>query len=182
MAVQSENRETKTLNNQPVFSMSNDDNLKKWREGGRSQRINIVLFALAVVAMVLLAIRIASSAPSPQTDEHPSGHAGPRSQGAERRLAWLSEKLKLTDEQKSKIKPMLEDEHKQLMALREDSALSRQEKRAKFEEIHASTFDRMRPILTDQQQATLKQIQEQRQQRMKARRERGSESLGPRNE
>ncbi len=179
MEVQFENTETKTMNTPPVFSLANDNNLKKWRAGGRSQRTTLLLFTLAIVIMLLLAIRIASSAPFPQTDEHPSGHAGPRSQGAEQRLAWLSDKLTLTDDQKSKIKPILEDEHKQLMALREDSSLSRQEKWAKFGEIHASTFDRMRPILTDQQQATLKQIQEQREQRRKARRQRGSESSGP---
>jgi len=85
------------------------------------------------------------------------------------RLAWLRDKLTLTDDQNSKIKPILEDEHNQLMALRENSSLSRQEQWAKFGEIHASTFDRILPILTDQQQATLKQIQEQQEQRMKAR-------------
>ena len=164
-----------------AHSTTIDNTLQDWRMGGRRQRTKFVLFTLAMLAMVLLAIRIASSAPLPQAGEHGNWHKGARGRGSGQQLAWLSDKLKLTDDQKSQIKPILEDEHKQLAALREDSSLSREQKRAKFREIHTSTFDKIRPILTDQQQATLQQIQTQREERMKARRQKDGESSGPQN-
>jgi Spy/CpxP family protein refolding chaperone len=68
---------------------------------------------------------------------------------------------------RAKIQPLLEDEHKQLAALRENTSLSREEKQAKFKQIH--TYDQIKPILTEQQQATLKQLQQQREHGMKAR-------------
>ena len=165
---------------------TNSDNslqncLQNWRTGGRLPRAKFVLFTLALLAIILLGIRIASSAPLPQAGEHGNWHNGARGHGPEQRLAWLSDKLKLTDDQKSQIKPVLEDEHNQLTALREESSLSREQKRAKFREIHTSTFDKIRPILTDQQQATLQQIQTQREERMKARRQKKGESSGPQN-
>src|SRR3989442_430224 len=165
---------------------TNSDNslqncLQNWRTGGRLPKAKFVLFTLAMLAILLLAIRIASSAPLPQAGEHGNWHDGARGHGPEQRLAWLSDKLKLTDDQRSQIKPILEDEHKQLAALREDSSLSREQKRAKFREIHTSTFDKIRPILTDQQQATLQQIQTQREERMKARRQKDGESPGSQN-
>ena len=150
-----------------------EDDLKKWRVGGRSERTYLLLFALAIVAMVLLGIKVASSAPFPQAGQQQGWHHGPM--GPEQELGLLSDKLKLTEDQKSKIKPILEDEHKQLSALHEDTSLTREEKQAKFKQIHTSAYDQINPILTEQQQATLKQLQQQRHQGMKGRHQNGSE-------
>src|SRR6516162_2877377 len=110
------------MNSKPLLSMQ-DDELKKWREGGRSERTLLLLLALAIVAMVLIGIKVASSAPLPQAGQHQGWHHGPGPMGPEQELGWLSDKLQLTDDQKAKIKPLIEDEHKQLTALREDSSL-----------------------------------------------------------
>jgi Spy/CpxP family protein refolding chaperone len=166
------------MNNRPLLSMT-DDNLKKWREGGRSERTLLLLFALAILTVVLIGIKVASSAPLPQAGQHPGWRQGPGPMGPEQELGWLSDKLKLTDDQKSKIKPLIEDEHKQLTALREDSSMSREEKHAKFRQIRTSTYDQIRPILTEQQQATLQQIEQERQQRMKARQGKGEQPPAP---
>ncbi|MGH9440191.1 MAG: hypothetical protein ACRD22_20535, partial [Terriglobia bacterium] len=83
-------------------------------------------------------------------------------------LEWLSKKLNLTAEQKAKIKPVLQDEHQQMASIRKDSSLSRQEKMVKFRAVRSKTFAQIRPLLTDAQQNTLRQMQEERQQRMKA--------------
>jgi periplasmic protein CpxP/Spy len=167
------------MNTKPVLSMMEGD-LKKWRVGGRSERTYLLLFALAIVAMVLLGIKVASSAPFPQGGQQQGWHHGPGPMGPEQELGWLSDKLKLTPDQKSKIQPILEDEHKQLSALHADTSLSREEKQAKFKQIHTSAYDQINPILTEQQQATLKQLQQQRAQGMKARHQNGSdESAAP---
>ena len=167
------------MNTKPVLSMMDGD-LKKWRAGGCSERTHLLLFAFAILAMVLLGIKVASSAPFPQAGQQQGWHHGPGQMGPEQELGWLSDKLKLTDDQKAKIKPILEDEHKQLSALREDTSLSREDKHAKAKQIHTSAYDQINPILTEQQQATLKQLQQQRQQGMKARHQNGSgESATP---
>jgi Spy/CpxP family protein refolding chaperone len=163
------------MNSKPLLSSTNDD-LKKWREGGRSEKTLLLLFALAILAMVLIGIKVASSAPFPQAGQHQGWHHGPGPMGPEQELGWLSDKLQLTDDQKAKIKPLIEDEHKQLTALREDSSLSREEKQGKFRQIRTSTYDQIRPILSEQQQATLKQMEEQRQQAMKARQGKGGQA------
>jgi len=162
------------MNTKPPLSMTDGD-LKKWRAGGRNERTYLLLFALAVLAMVLVGIKVASSAPFPQAGQQPGWHHGPGPMGPEQELGWLSDQLKLTDDQKAKIKPILEDEHKQLSALRGDTSLSREEKQAKFRQIHTSAYGQINPILTEQQQATLKQLQQQRHQGMKGRHQNGSE-------
>jgi protein CpxP len=170
------------MNGKPLLSMTDDD-LKQWRERGRSDKTYFLVFTLVILAVVLIGIKVASSAPFPQAGQHQGWHRGPGQQGPEQELGWLSDNLKLTDDQKAKIKPLIEDEHKQLTALREDSSLSREEKRAKFRQIRTSTFDQIRPILTEQQRSTLQQIQQQREQRMKARQQKsGGESPAPQNE
>ena len=167
------------MNTKPLLTMMDGD-LKKWRTGGRSERTYLLLFALAILAMVLLGIKVASSAPFPQAGQQQSWHHGPGAMGPEQELGWLSDKLKLSDDQKAKIKPILEDEHKQLSALREDTSLAREEMHAKFKQIRTNAYDQINPILTEQQQATLKQLQQQRQQGMKARHQNGSgESATP---
>jgi protein CpxP len=162
----------------PLPSMTHDK-LKKWREGGRRERILFLLLALAILAALSIGIKVALSAPVPQAGQQQGWHRGPGQMGPEQELGWLSDRLKLTDDQKSKIKPLIEDEHKQLTALQEDSSLSREEKRAKFSQIHSSLFDQIRPMLTEQQQATLQQIQQQRDQRVKGRQRKGGQPPAP---
>ena len=166
------------MNTKPVFSMMDGD-LKKWRAGGRSERTHLLLFAFAILAMVLLGIKVASSAPFPQAGQQQGWHHGPGQMGPEQELGWLSDKLKLTDDQKAKIKPILEDEHKQLSALREDTSLAREEMHAKFKQFRTNAYDQINPILTEQQQATLKQLQQQREQGMKARHQNSDQSAAP---
>jgi Spy/CpxP family protein refolding chaperone len=165
------------MKSKSLLSMMDDD-LKKWRAGGRSER-TYLLPTLAILAVILFGIKVAPPALFAQTGG-PGWHRGPGPMGPEQELGWLSDKLELTDAQKSKIRPLLEDEHKQLTALPENTSLSREERQAKFKQIHTSTYDQINPILTEQQQATLKQLQQQRGQGMKARHQNGSdESAAP---
>jgi periplasmic protein CpxP/Spy len=155
------------MKSKSLLSMMDDD-LKKWRAGGRSERTYLLPPTLAILAVILFGIKVAPPALFAQTGG-PGWHRGPGPMGPEQELGWLSDKLELTDAQKSKIRPLLEDEHKQLTALRENTSLSREERQAKFKQIHTSTYDQINPILTEQQQATLKQLQQQREHGMKAR-------------
>src|SRR5678815_1812714 len=63
------------------------------------------------------------------------------------RLSSMAETLKLTDAQKEKIKPILEDETKQIKALRDDKTVARENRVSKYLEIRKATHDKIRPIL-----------------------------------
>lgn len=163
-------------------SAMNDSQIQKWREQGpRQGKIMLVsvvaVFAIGVLAIVLLSVGTAFPVP-PQAAGQGGWHRGAMRQGPGHELQWLSKKLNLTDGQKAKIKPILADEHKQLASFRKGASLSRPEKRAKFMAIRSKTLDQIRPLLTGAQQTTLRQMQEERQQRMKAWQERRNGSAG----
>jgi Spy/CpxP family protein refolding chaperone len=162
------------MNPVPKLSLTNENHLREWRKEGRGQKTKVLLIILAALAMVWVAIKIASSAPLPQMAD--GERRGAMRHGPEQQLDWLSERLKLTGDQKSRIKPILENEHKQLAAVREDSSLSRQEKRSKFRQIRSNALDAMRPLLTEEQRARLDEIQKEREEAMRARREKTHES------
>lgn len=67
------------------------------------------------------------------------------------RLASMTESLKLTDAQREKIKPILEDETKQIKALREDQSVAKENRMTKYREIRKATHDKIRPILNPEQ-------------------------------
>ncbi len=142
------------MSGEQLRTRSDNNDLEKCRKGGRALSKGL-LFVLGVCAAVLLAFRMLS-AYFPQKGPH----SGPMRHGPEQELARLSEELQLNDDQKAKIKPLLEDEHKQLVALRQDSSLSSDEKRAKFRSIREETFNQIRPILTADQQKKLQEMQQ----------------------
>jgi Spy/CpxP family protein refolding chaperone len=159
-------------------SMMTESRMEAWRKRGRVEKrkvriLSAGVFLPAAVALVFLSITPAFSA----AQDQPTGQQGTAPQEGMRRrrgneLDWLSRTLNLTDQQKAQIKPILEDQHKQMMSLRQDTSLSPQEKRAKFMEIRSKTLDKIRPILTEEQRATLEQMQKRREERMRAWRER----------
>ena len=67
------------------------------------------------------------------------------------RMQQMSEVLKLTDEQKEKLKPIIKEEGEKLKALREDTNVPQEEKRGKMREIMEASFAKIKPILTAEQ-------------------------------
>jgi protein CpxP len=74
----------------------------------------------------------------------------------------MSQRLNLTEDQKEKIRPVLQDESKQLKALHEDTSLTPEQRRAKAREIHRATREQINPILTPEQQEQLKEMHRRR--------------------
>jgi periplasmic protein CpxP/Spy len=73
----------------------------------------------------------------------------------QQKLQHLSSELNLTDDQKTKLKPILQNEVSQAKAVRDDSSMSDDAKQAKIKQIHASTKQQMNEILTPDQQQKL---------------------------
>ena len=97
---------------------------------------------------------------------------GPGGPGGQRgdRLAMMKETLGLTPEQVEKIKPIIEKDREKLMALREDSALSREQKGEKMKEIITASMEQIKPILTPEQLEKFKAQMEKRREEMQKRR------------
>ena len=67
------------------------------------------------------------------------------------RLDKMSEELKLTDDQKPKVKTVLEDSDKKMQEIRRDSSLSREDRMAKMQPIMEEQDKKMKEILTADQ-------------------------------
>jgi periplasmic protein CpxP/Spy len=113
-----------------------------------------------LIILVLSAAGVTFAQTSPQastSDKHAGMHQ--KGESAEQHLQMLSEKLNLTDDQKTKLKPILQDQLQQMKAVREDSSLSEDQRRAKMKSIHESLHDQINAVLTPEQQAKFKQMQ-----------------------
>jgi hypothetical protein len=64
----------------------------------------------------------------------------------ERRLAPLTARLGLTEEQQAKVTPLLEEEIAQVKALRDDATLSAKERQTKVQQVRAATLEKIRPM------------------------------------
>ncbi|MEJ2009739.1 MAG: hypothetical protein P8Z30_16560 [Acidobacteriota bacterium] len=138
-----------------------DSQLLKWRQGGRSHRIKTLLFVTGVAIMILLGFEMLAAAPLPQY----GGRRMHRHWGPEQQLARMTTQLHLTDAQQAKIKPILQKQHKEMVALRQDTSMSREDRFAKFREIRKETMTKIHPILTTEQQEQMEKMQQMRRQR-----------------
>lgn len=73
-------------------------------------------------------------------------------------LQMLSEKLNLTEDQKEKVKPILQDQAQQMKAIHNDPSLTSEQKAAKKKAIHETTHDQINAVLTPEQQEKFKQM------------------------
>jgi DNA polymerase/3'-5' exonuclease PolX len=64
----------------------------------------------------------------------------------------MTQTLELSGDQQEKIKPILEAEAAQMQTLRDDPALSQQDRMAKMKEIREHTASQINPILNPDQQ------------------------------
>lgn len=67
------------------------------------------------------------------------------------RVQRVAEELKLTDEQRTKLKTALEAQGEKLRALRADESLTQEQRREKAMEIRAELNKQMKEILTEEQ-------------------------------
>ncbi len=111
------------------------------------------MLALAVGTVAPLSLS-AQERPARPERAGPGGPGGPGGRGGDR-LAMMSEQLNLTADQKTKVQAILESERKSLEALREDSSLNQEARRAKMQEIRQSFAGKIREVLTPEQQAKM---------------------------
>ena len=108
---------------------------------------------LILVAGLCLMTLASAQEPTPA----PQGE-GQRGQRAARGMAtvqenvqMLSDKLNLTVDQVAKIRPILEDQGRQLVTVMKDGSISRNERRDKIRSIREETHAKISDLLTDDQ-------------------------------
>ena len=71
-------------------------------------------------------------------------------------------RLNLTPEQKSKLGPIFESSRQQVQAVRNDSSLTPEQKKAKLSEIRQNTQSQVNGVLTPEQQQQMQQMRQNR--------------------
>ena len=128
-----------------------------------------ILPILVLLAASLTFARTSQESQAPTPDKHAGMHHNEES--VDQHLQMLSEKLNLTEDQKTKLKPILQDQMQQMKAVREDSSLSQEQRRAKVKSIHESLHDQINAVLTPEQQAKFKQMRQEQMEKHKGMKE-----------
>ncbi len=83
--------------------------------------------------------------------QKPGPHGKAHRIGPNEHLAKMTSCLGLSDDQQAKIKPILDEQYKQKQAVRADKNLTRDQRRAKMQELRVQLHDQVKPILTPEQ-------------------------------
>jgi periplasmic protein CpxP/Spy len=122
-------------------------------------KMKVTLIHAAAVLAVLAGSTLVYAQMGPQQGGGPYGHGPGRPMTAEQRLQHMTRQLNLSDAQQQLIKPILENENKQMQSLPEDSSLSQQDRMSKMMQIRQGTSEQIRPILNAEQQQKYEHMQ-----------------------
>ena len=137
------------------------------------KKLNLILSLAAM--LVFSAAAFAGTPQDAQGSQQPSaqsgtgqghgageGHGRGMMMSSDEMLDHMSKELNLTDDQKTKIKPILEEQMKQMQDARQSTSGSQQDRRAKMKQIHENTMSQIRPILNADQQKKLEEMMSHR--------------------
>jgi len=117
-------------------------------------------------AAVILTLLAGSTAIYAQAPQEQGGGQWSHGQGqpmtADQRLQRMTKQLNLSDAQQQQIKPILENEAKQMQTLREDSSLSQQDRMSKMMQIRQDSASQIKPILNADQQKQYEEMMNRR--------------------
>ncbi len=129
----------------------------------KSKKATITSLALSALVM-LSQFTMAQTTQTPQQSsgaETGSGAGMGRGGGqGGQQLARILDELNLTEEQKGKAKTVLDDQAKQMKAVREDSSLAREDRQAKMRDIRQATMKQIKEMLTPEQQKKMDELQQ----------------------
>lgn len=125
----------------------------------RSSVLRVAVLALGATALIALPAMAQDTTPATQGQGGPRyGHGGPGGMGGHQ-LEFLTKKLNLTPDQVTQVKAIDEDTWKQAKALHDDTSIAGQDKRAKMMDIHKASQDKIRGLLTADQQTKFDALQ-----------------------
>jgi hypothetical protein len=122
-----------------------------------------LLSALILVLPLFMFAQEQDSSTAPDHQQHQGRGMMP---STDDRLEHLSQVLNLSEDQKAKIRPMLDDESNKMQTVWQDDSTPRDQKRAKMQQIHQDTTEQMKTVLNAAQQKKLADMQAQMKQHM----------------
>jgi Spy/CpxP family protein refolding chaperone len=147
----------------------------------KRQLCSLVLTGFLATGVMLA--QEAGSAPeqnAPQTEGGGmGGHRGGHMMDPDQRLAQMTKRYKLTADQQSQIKPILQDEQQQMQSMHSDTTTSREDKRAKMMSMHQASTQKIEAVLTDEQKQKFEADQQKMQQRRSEHMHGGAEGGAP---
>ena len=138
----------------------------------------LIRTACAVVVVGLLFAALPTVAQEGGPGEG-GGHGRRHMMSPEDRTEHLTKALNLNDDQKGKVLSILQDEQKQMEALRSDSSLSRDDRWAKMKEIHQNTNSQIKGLLDPDQAKKFDEMQQRMEQRREQRGNNNKENAPP---
>jgi len=120
----------------------------------KTQFLPALVCGLIVAAFPVLHAQDAATSPAPP-------HHGEKGDRGEGPFEKLFKSLDLTEDQKTKIKPVLEERREKMKALRADTTISDEQKHEKAKEIMQSSNGQIKAILTPDQQAKFEKFIEE---------------------
>jgi hypothetical protein len=123
-----------------------------------------ILLAVSLSA-VAAPLAMAQSNDSPPNSQQPAAGQHRGWGDPAERTQELTKKLKLTPDQQTKVQSILETEHSQMQALRQDNSTPQQDRRAKMMEIHQNSSTQIRTLLDETQQKKWDEMQSKQMQR-----------------
>ena len=118
-------------------------------------KLKMIVTATAVLAMCAGLTQIAPAEVTPAKNQQQGnmgcGCIADKQMNADSHLAKMANCLNLTEDQKAKIKPILEEAIKEKQSVRADKNLTRDQRRAKMKELRVKLHDQIKPLLTTEQ-------------------------------
>ena len=146
------------------------------------------LCTIALSGLLALGMGAAASAQDAPPQGDPQQQGGMQGGGMHRgmdpdeQLAHMTKRYKLSADQQTQIKPILVDRQQQMMALRSDTSMSRQDKMAKMQSLQQDNAQKVEAVLTPDQktkfEADQAKMQERRQEHMHGGGDMGSPDAG----
>jgi Spy/CpxP family protein refolding chaperone len=113
-------------------------------------------FILSGAMMLPIAALSQTGAAADNSSTAPTAQAPDKERGEK-----FAEKLNLTPEQKADLKSIRENSKQQAQAIKNDSSLTPDQKKAKFKELRKSSHEQMMAKLTPDQQAKFKEMRKE---------------------
>jgi len=110
-----------------------------------------------------------SSAPAPSAQGPGGGRMGRMQMSPDQQLEQMTKRYNLSADQQTQIKPILADRQQQMMTLRQDTSMSREDKMAKMKSIREDSNTKIQAILNDEQKQKFAEDQQKMEQRMQQR-------------
>jgi len=121
-------------------------------------KIGFALLALSVLAAPILG----ASEDGPPARNPRTSHSDPRERRIDMQLRQLAANLDLTEEQKTQLKPIIENKMNEMRALRMDQSLDPEEKEGRLASMQDSYRSQIQSVLTSAQIQKLAELREKR--------------------